>query len=247
MSAHIGQFHILSDVSFTVPKGAVTVLLGRNGAGKTTTLRSIMRFVQPSLQSVRFQGEPLDGLSPWQVARRGIGYVPEDGNIFANLTVEENLRLGVLRNGRTASTKHGPGKSHQEVDVEERIRVATELFPDLGVARHRLAGQLSGGQRQMLAVASVFVDVPQLLLIDEPSKGLSPLFVEKLGEALTQICHQTTVLLVEQNFHLATKIGDTYVLLEDGAVVRTGVMQELADSKELQSRYLGIRVQGKEA
>lgn len=232
MSSDIGQFHILSDIGFQVPKGSVTVLLGRNGAGKTTTLRSVMGYVKPSSGAIRFHGEDITRLSPWQVRKKGIGYVPEDANIFANLSVEENLKMGFLN----------PDKA-----VDAGIARMEELFPDLKAAKHRPAGQLSGGQRQMLAVASVFVDAPELLLIDEPSKGLSPLFVDRLGEALVQISNETTVLLVEQNFYLATKVGDYYVLLEDGQVVGAGPMQELIDSPELQGRYLGIRVQGKEA
>jgi branched-chain amino acid transport system ATP-binding protein len=232
ISADIGQFHILDNLTFSVPEGAVTVILGRNGAGKTTTMRTLMGFIHPSSGRIRFGGQSIDKLAAWQVRQLGIGYVPEDSNIFANLSVEENLKMGVLTKG---------------YDVLAAMESMMELFPDLRAARSRLGGQLSGGQRQMLAVASVLMEPPRLLLIDEPSKGLSPLFVHRLAEALLEIRRKSTILLVEQNFYLAAMVGDYYVLLEDGRVVRHGPMQELVDSPELQGRYLGLRVSGKEA
>lgn len=238
VAADIGQFHILTDVSFVVPKNSVTVLMGRNGAGKTTTLRTIMGYTELSHGSTLLNGSPITKLQPWRVRRRGIGYVPEDGNIFPGLTVEENLQLGVRKGSK--GLKGGKGG-------KDALDEMMTLFPDLRAARHRLAGHLSGGQRQMLAVASVLIDAPELLLIDEPSKGLSPKFVDILGDAMEQIRKRTTVLLVEQNFQLASRIGDFYVLMEDGCVVSTGEMKELIASPDLQGRYLGIRLYKEEA
>lgn len=234
LAADIGQFRILQDVSFTVPEHAITVLLGRNGAGKTTTLRTLMGYLPIRQGDVRFAGQSLAALPTHRRRGRGIGYVPEEGNVFPNLTVEENLKLSV-----GGKEKRG-GAADDSV-----IAVVLNTFPDLKAAWKRPGGTLSGGQRQMLAVASALVQETDCLLIDEPSKGLSPLFVEKLAEVLETVRRKTTILLVEQNFYLASRVGDYFVLIDDGQTVAAGEMTELIHSDTLKQRYLGVRVAGK--
>ncbi|QQE77517.1 ABC transporter ATP-binding protein [Alicyclobacillus sp. SO9] len=226
LSADIGQFSILRDVSFQVPVGSVTVLLGRNGAGKTTTLRTLMGFIPIKSGSVQLFGRPLGQLPPHRVQKAGVAYVPEDNNIFSNLTVEENLRLAA---GRGPLPRDG-------------LEYVLALFPDLRQAYNRLGGTLSGGQRQMLAIASVLMARPKVLLIDEPTKGLSPLFVEKLVTVIQELGRSVTVLLVEQNLYLAEQTGTYYVVLDDGKSIAKGPVHELREDKELQQRALGIRV-----
>lgn len=230
LAADIGQFHILHDISFEVPQNEITVLLGRNGAGKTTTMRTLMGFIPVSTGRISFSGKSLIGVPTHRRRRSGIAYVPEDGNVFANLTVEENIRLAV-----------GKQTSESSAAIERVL----EIFPDLGTAWKRLGGALSGGQRQMLAVASALVQEPTCLLVDEPSKGLSPLFVERLAKAFAALRNRTTILLVEQNFYLASHVGQRFVLIDDGHTVASGLMEELIESDTLKERYLGVRVSGK--
>lgn len=225
VETHIGQFHILQGVSFDVAQGAVTVLLGRNGAGKTTTLRTIMGFLPATCGRIAFKGEPLHGLPPYAIARKGIGYVPEDAALFPELTVAEHVRLAMRSSGEAG---------------EERLAWLLELFPDLKRHWHKRAGHLSGGQKQMLAIAQACVNDNDLLLVDEPSKGLAPIVVEKLMAALAEMKAKTTILLVEQNFWMASGIGDRYYILDNGRVVRGGRMEELADDEALKRKYLGI-------
>ncbi len=225
VSTFIGQFHILQDISLEVPAGEVTVILGRNGAGKTTTLRSIMGLAPATGGTISFMGESLNGLPPYAAARRGIGYVPEDQAVFAVLTVEENLRLAMLRRDRAGN---------------ERLRFVLDIFPDLAQKLKQKGGSLSGGQKQMLAIGRALVHDSRLLLIDEPSKGLAPIMVEKLAGALRQIKDHTTVVLVEQNFNLASAVGERYVIIDDGHTVQQGLMSDLQADQNLQRRYLGI-------
>lgn len=224
--AFIGQFHILQGVSLRVPPGSVTVLLGRNGAGKTTTLRTIMVLVPCRAGSITLEGRRIDRLAPYEVARLGIGYVPEDRGVFTGLTVEENLRLAA----------RGPRRAWR--DRQDRL---LGLFPDLAKAWRRRAGTLSGGQQQMLAIARALVNPNRLLLIDEPSKGLAPQVVRGLTEALAHVKEGTTILLVEQNLAMARALGDRYVILDDGRTVHHGLMADLAADQSLQRNYLGVR------
>lgn len=223
LGAHIGRFHILQGVTFDVPAGETTVLLGRNGAGKTTTLRTIMGLVRATAGSVRLAGRELTGRRPFDIARAGIGYVPEDRDVFATLTVEENLRVA----------ERGGG-------LKKRREFVFDLFPDLARFAHRKAGHLSGGQQQMLAIARALVNDNQLLLIDEPSKGLAPVVIERMAEVLAEISREVTILLVEQNFTMAAKLGKTCVVIDEGRTVYTGPMAELAGDPRLQQRYLGV-------
>lgn len=225
MHTYIGQFHILQGVDLEVPAGEITVILGRNGAGKTTVLRSVMGLAPAGAGILEFMGQSLMGLPPYVVARRGIGYVPENQDIFYDLTVEENLRVAMQKEDRATL---------------QRRDDCLELFPDLKKYYKRKGGTLSGGQKQMLAIARALVNDNKLLLVDEPSKGLAPIIVEKLGEALLEIKKQATVVLVEQNFHLAGSIGDGYYIIDDGRTVCRGPMQQLVSDKQLQQRYLGV-------
>ncbi|WP_047983098.1 ABC transporter ATP-binding protein [Ornithinibacillus californiensis] len=225
VEAYIQQFHILHDISFEVPKGEVTVLLGRNGAGKTTTLRTIMGLNPVSKGSINFKDEEITNLKPHLIANKGIGYVPEDQGIFEDLTVGENLRVAMKR---------------EDKETTERLEWILDLFPDLKKFWKKPGGQLSGGQKQMLAISRAYVNENDLLLIDEPSKGLAPIVVEKVMETILQMKEKTTILLVEQNFMMASKIGDRFYIIDDGQTVHHGQMGELKEDKVLMKKYLGV-------
>ncbi|MBP1948249.1 ABC transporter ATP-binding protein [Virgibacillus litoralis] len=225
VEAYIQQYHILHDISFAVPKGEVTVLLGRNGAGKTTTLRTIMGLNQASKGSIIYNDKQIGQLKTHSIAQQGIGYVPEDQGIFDNLTVGENLKVAI--------------KTEDE-ETTERMEWVLELFPDLKEFWKKPGGQLSGGQKQMLAIARAYVNENELLLIDEPSKGLAPIIVEKVMESIQEMKERTTILLVEQNFLMASKIGDRFYIIDDGQTIHNGQMDELKNDKALMKKYLGI-------
>jgi len=221
----IGQHHILQGVSLRIRPDAVTVLLGRNGAGKTTTMRTIVGLLHPSRGTVRFEGREIHRLPPYEIVRLGVGYVPEGQGIFAGLTVDENLRVATLSESSVS---------------RERLEQIFALFPDIERFRRAPAGTLSGGQKQMLSIARAFVNPNRLLLIDEPSKGLAPIIVEHLVEALRAMKEHATVLLVEQNFAMARALGDWFYLIDDGRTVHSGPMEALVDDAALKKRYLGI-------
>jgi branched-chain amino acid transport system ATP-binding protein len=221
----IGRHHILQGVSLRLRAGEVTALLGRNGAGKTTTLRTIVGLLHPARGTVRFEGRDIQRQPPFDVVRLGIGYVPEGQGILASLTVDENLRVAMRR---------------EDADHRARRDRMLALFPDLARFRHAPAGSLSGGQKQMLAIARAFVNPNRLLLIDEPSKGLAPIVVERLIGALQTVKQETTVLLVEQNFAMAAALADSFSLIDDGRTVHSGSMADLAGDAALKRKYLGI-------
>jgi branched-chain amino acid transport system ATP-binding protein len=226
-SAHtyIGHHHILQGLSFEAKADAVTVLIGRNGAGKSTTLKSIMGILPPSQGKIIYDGAEIQNKKPYEIARLGIGFVPEDMGIFANLTVEENMRVAMLVEDEAAA---------------QRLERTLDMFVDLKKFWRAQAGVLSGGQKQMLAIARAIVNDTSLLLIDEPSKGLAPIIVDSLIEAINQIKAHSVVVLVEQNFYMASCVGDNYYILDDGVVVHSGQMAELVENEDLKSRYLGI-------
>jgi branched-chain amino acid transport system ATP-binding protein len=235
---HIGAYHILHGVNFEVPPGEVTMLLGRNGAGKTTTLRTIMGLWAASQGSITFDGEQIGGsgvgaksaqrLTP-EIAQLGIAYVPENMGIFSDLSVSENMLLAA-RNAR-----------HIDALDTKRLEWLFELFPALKKFWLYPAGKLSGGQKQMLAIARAMVEPRRLLLIDEPSKGLAPSIVQNLISALRELKRtETTVLLVEQNFAMAKALGDHVAVMDDGRVVHRGPMAELAEDEALQHKLLGL-------
>ncbi|WP_428247159.1 ABC transporter ATP-binding protein [Ferrovibrio sp.] len=222
---HIAQYHILHGVDFAVPKGQLTMLLGRNGAGKTTTLRTIMGLWKASQGSVSFAGRDITAMATPDIARAGIAYTPENMGIFADLTVRENLLL---------AARDGDLDPH-------RLKWIFGLFPALEKFWSLAAGSLSGGQKQMLSIARAIVEPRQLLLIDEPTKGLAPAIIMNMISAFREL-KQTgaTILLVEQNFMAAKMLGDTVAVMDDGRIVHRGEMAELAENKDLQQRLLGL-------
>jgi branched-chain amino acid transport system ATP-binding protein len=225
VQTYIDQYHILQGVDLEVEEGKVTVILGRNGAGKTTTLRTIMGLTPPREGKIFFHGEEIQGLPTHVIANKGIGYVPEDQGIFKDLTVEENMKLAI-RKGDNAT--------------RERQEFVLDLFPDLRIAWKRKGGNLSGGQKQMLSIARAFVNDNRLLLIDEPSKGLAPIVVEKVMESILELKKRTTIVLVEQNFLMASGVGDEVFLLDDGHTVFRGTMAEVKGNEDLKKKYLGV-------
>ena len=231
---HIGAYHILHGVDLDVPPGGLAMLLGRNGAGKTTTLRTIMGLWAASSGRVVFAGEAIGGpgtrLATPDIAQRGIAYVPESMGIFGDLSVRENLLLAA-RGARRLD----------DIDTR-RLDWLFGLFPALKKFWLYPAGKLSGGQKQMLAIARAMVEPRRLLLIDEPSKGLAPSIVQNLIGALRELkgSGATTILLVEQNFAVAKALGDTVAVMDDGRVVHRGSMAALAEDEALQQRLLGL-------
>ncbi|MEK5078962.1 ABC transporter ATP-binding protein [Solibacillus sp. FSL W7-1436] len=221
----ISQYHILQGINFEAKAGEVSVLLGRNGAGKTTTLRTIMGLTPASKGAVHFDGKDITKMTPYDIANSGIGYVPEDQGIFGQLTVEENMKVAI--------------RKETDATLQKQAYIL-ELFPDLKKFWKKQGGNLSGGQKQMLAMARAFVNDSKLLLIDEPSKGLAPIVIEKVMEAITEMKKHTSIVLVEQNFMMASKIGDTFTLIDDGRTVQSGEMQGLIEDEQLKRKYLGI-------
>lgn len=218
----IGQFHILQGVTVEVPKGSIVALLGRNGAGKTTTLKSILGLTSPSHGQVLLNGVEIQGERSFDIAAMGIGYVPEHRAIFRDLSVEENLQIAERKKG----------------DLENKENLIFDLFPDLKRLIHLQGDHLSGGQQQMLAIARALVPDNQVLLIDEPTEGLAPVIIEQMMEAIRQLSAETTVLLVEQNFIVASHLAESYVIIEEGRSVRHGKMKDLVEDQETIRRYL---------
>ena len=226
---HIGAYHILHGVDFAVPEGQVTMLLGRNGAGKSTTLRTIMGLWQASAGDLRFQGRSIKGVATPDIAGLGLAYVPETMGIFTDLTVKENMVLAA-RQARNAD----------ELDTV-RLEWIFDLFPALKKFWLYPAGKLSGGQKQMLAVARAICEPRALILIDEPSKGLAPSIINNLIAAFRELkAQKTTILLVEQNFMMAKALGDQVAVMDNGRVVHRGAMRELAEDETMQQRLLGL-------
>jgi len=225
VNTHIGQYHILQGVDFAVERNSLTMLLGRNGAGKTTCLRTIMGLWRASAGAVRYDGRDITRTPTPDVARLGIAYVPENMGIFAGLTVQENLRLAA-RSG--------------EPDAK-RLDWIFGLFPAMKTFWNALAGNLSGGQKQMLAIARAIVEPRRLLLVDEPTKGLAPAIIANMVEAFKELKRtDTTILVVEQNFNFARSLGDAVAVMDAGRIVHTGRMDALAADSALQTRLLGL-------
>ena len=225
IETYIDQYHILQGVTCEVKRGEVTVLLGRNGAGKTTTLRTIMGLNPASKGVIEWNGEPIHRYPTYTIAQKGIGYVPEDQGIFPILTVEENIKVAIKK---------------EDQETSERQEYILNLFPDLKKYWKRHGGLLSGGQKQMLSIARAYVNNNKLLLIDEPSKGLAPIMVEKVMESILQMKEKTTIVLVEQNFMMASTIGDHFYIIDDGKTVQNGPMNLLRENEEMRRKYLGI-------
>ncbi|WP_062407780.1 ABC transporter ATP-binding protein [Limnohabitans sp. 63ED37-2] len=226
---HIGAYHILHGVDLVVPRGELTMLLGRNGAGKTTTLRTIMGLWQASQGCISFGGEDITALNTPAIAQKNIAYVPENMGIFSDLTVKENMLLAAR------SAQHAA-----QMD-EARLQWIFKLFPAVEKFWNHPAGKLSGGQKQMLAVSRAIVEPRDLLIIDEPSKGLAPAIIQNMIEAFQQLkASGVTILLVEQNIHFAQQLGDTVAVMDNGRVVHSGRMQALAEDTALQQSLLGL-------
>jgi len=223
--AYYGDSHVLRGVSLSVPDGEVVGLLGRNGAGKTTTLLTIMGYVHCREGAITYQGERLDGLHPYRIARRGIGFVPQERRIFPSLTVRENLTVGERRIGR----------SHWSLDD------VLNIFPNLRERQKHLGSHLSGGEQQMLAIARVLMLNPSLLLLDEPSEGLAPLVVDKIVHVLREVKDRgLPILLIEQNLSTALKLADRHYILSKGEICFCGTSQQLESDEAVKKQYLGV-------
>ena len=225
---HVGRYHILQGVDLSVPEGETTMLLGRNGAGKTSTLRTIMGLWQASAGEISLAGRRIERSLTPDIARRGIGYVPESMAVFADLTVKENLVLAA-----------------RDAPLDDaRLEWIFGFFPALRKFWLSRAGLLSGGQKQMLSIARAIVEPRRLLLIDEPTKGLAPAIVASLIECLKEIKRRgATILLVEQNFHAARELGDSVLVMDNGTIVHRGAMAALAADVSLQEHLLGLSLE----
>jgi branched-chain amino acid transport system ATP-binding protein len=220
LHVHLGEAHVLQGVSFDVPEGGVTALLGRNGVGKTTTLRALMGLVERR-GTIELDGRDVTGAATHRIVRRGVGYVPEDRDVFTGLTVAENLRLA-------------------ERDANPRYDLVYEIFPELEERANQRAGTLSGGQQQMVAIARALLNDNRVLLVDEPTKGLAPALVAEVARVLERLAELTTVLLVEQNLGVVRRIARDAIVLDQGRVVHTGAAQELLAQPQLVKRLLSV-------
>jgi branched-chain amino acid transport system ATP-binding protein len=220
LHVYLGESHILQGIDFDVAEGGVTALLGRNGVGKTTTLRALMGLVDRRGR-ITLTGDDVTATPTHKIVRRGVGYVPEDRDVFAGLTVDENLRLA-------------------ERDTEPRYELVYDLFPELKQRGKQLAGTLSGGQQQMVAIARALLNDNRLLLVDEPTKGLAPLLVAEVARVLERVAELATVLLVEQNLGVVQRVARDAVVLDTGRVVHVGPAKELLADKPMVHRMLGV-------
>lgn len=230
VSTHYGSVHALKSVTFTAERGKITTVIGANGAGKSTLLRTISALVKPASGSIQWSSKELVGQSPENIVRNGIAHVPEGHAVISQLTVEENIAMGSLFRRRKNKS-----------DVRSATDEMFELFPRLKERRDQVAGSLSGGERQMLAISRALVSRPELLLLDEPSLGLAPLVVEQIIHTINELCRKTglTVLLVEQNANTALNVADHGVLLALGEVVADRPASELMADTSLRAAYLG--------
>jgi branched-chain amino acid transport system ATP-binding protein len=224
---YIGVFYIIQGVSFEADKNKATVLLGRNGAGKTTLLRTIMGMTPPKSGEIIFKGEEITRLPTYKIAQMGISYIPSRRRIFGRLSVEENLKLAFRS---------------QERLFEDRLKFVLDIFPDFKGTLKMKARNLSGGQQKMLLIACAIISKNQLLLIDEPSEGLSPILVKRFTDIFVKLKEEVSMILVEQNFRLAREIGDVCYILDMGKIVHHGLMKEIEKDKELLKRHLGISI-----
>jgi len=227
VDTYYGLAHILSELSLEVTRGEVVALLGRNGAGKSTTMKTAVGLVRPARGSVRFLDQEIGGLEPFEIARAGVGYVPEDRRIFSDLTVLENLEVG----------RQSPREGYPAW-TEDRV---FELFPSLGRMRNRRGGQMSGGEQQMLTIARTLMGNPALILLDEPSEGLAPVVVEQMAQAIKDLkCEGLTVLLSEQNLYFAALVSDRAYIIEKGRKRYEGTMDDLSRKPEIREAYLTV-------
>ncbi len=227
LDAYYGRAHILQGVSFSMQRGEVLALMGRNGAGKSTTMKAVMGLVPPAGGSVSFEGQRVDGREPFEIARMGIGYVPEDRRVFSELTVMENL-----------SVAQRPARADAPHWTPERLFA---LFPNLGRMRDRPGGAMSGGEQQMLTIARTLMGNPRLVLLDEPSEGLAPVIVEEMARTILALKSEgLTVLISEQNLHFAGNVADRAAIIEKGIIRFTGTMDELKADEAVRAQYLSV-------
>lgn len=227
LHAHYGRAHILSDVALEVGAGEVAVLLGRNGAGKSTTMKAIMGLVRPSAGRIAFLGRDIAGREPFEIARLGLGYVPEERRIFSDLSVMENLEVG-----------RRPTRDGVPAWTPERLFA---LFPSLGAMRDRPGGRMSGGEQQMLTIARTLMGNPRLVLLDEPSEGLAPVVVERMAEAIRSLkAEGLSILLSEQNLHFAQAVSDRAIIIEKGRIRWQGTIPALLAAEEVREQYLSV-------
>ncbi|MDP3410442.1 ABC transporter ATP-binding protein [Bosea sp. (in: a-proteobacteria)] len=227
LDAYYGRAHILQGVSFSMQRGEVLALMGRNGAGKSTTMKAVMGLVPPAGGSVSFEGQRVDGREPFEIARMGIGYVPEDRRVFSELTVMENL-----------SVAQRPARADAPHWTPERL---FSLFPNLGRMRDRPGGAMSGGEQQMLTIARTLMGNPRLVLLDEPSEGLAPVIVEEMAKTILALKSEgLTVLISEQNLHFAGNVADRAAIIEKGIIRFTGTMDELKADEAVRAQYLSV-------
>jgi branched-chain amino acid transport system ATP-binding protein len=226
METYYGESHIIKDLSLIVTEGEIVTLIGRNGAGKTTTLRSIMGLTPPRSGEIKFRGQIINGLQPFELTKMGIGFVFEDRRIFPDLTVRDNLEIAVIHR-----------QTRQKQWTVERV---FEVFPVLKKLEKSKGMHLSGGEQQMLAIARTLMGNSTLLLLDEPCEGLAPLIVKSLGELMEQIRKEITILLAEQNVKFALNLADRGYLIEKGSIRYEGTTEELRSNREVQERFLGV-------
>jgi branched-chain amino acid transport system ATP-binding protein len=225
LDAYYGRAHILAGVGFSLAQGEVLALIGRNGAGKSTTLEAVMGLVRPAAGEIRFEGRRIDGLAPYRIARLGIGWVPEERRVFAELSVRENLAVG-----------RQPARPGLAAWTEARLFA---LFPNLAELQGRPAGRISGGEQQMLTIARTLMGNPRLVLLDEPSEGLAPKIVEEMAATVRALKREgVAVLLSEQNLHFARLVADRATIIEKGRIRWEGSMEALARDAAVQSEYL---------
>lgn len=227
LHARYGRAHILDDVSLEVTAGEVVVLLGRNGAGKSTTMKAIMGLVRPSAGRVLFGGRDIAGMEPFEIARLGLGYVPEERRIFTELTVAENLEVG-----------RRPASAGLRAWTPDRLFA---LVPSLAAMRGRPGGRMSGGEQQMLTIARTLMGNPRLVLLDEPSEGLAPVVVERMAEAIRALKGEgLSILLSEQNLHFARLVSDRATIIEKGRIRWTGTLDALMAAEGVREQYLSV-------
>lgn len=229
LNAWYGTAHILFDMSFTVGRGEVVALMGRNGAGKSTTMKAVMGLLPRRSGTVRFNGRDVSSLKPFEIARLGMGFTPEDRRIFSDLTVLENLDVGV----------QPPRDLAAGAPANWTVDAVFELFPNLAELRHRRGGHMSGGEQQMLTIARTLMGNPLVILLDEPSEGIAPVIVERIADTIVQLKRSgLSILLSEQNVGFAEAVSDRAYMLEKGQIRWAGTMAELAANAEVQRDYL---------
>ncbi|WP_366132755.1 ABC transporter ATP-binding protein [uncultured Ferrovibrio sp.] len=227
LNTYYGRAHILSDLSLEARRGEVVVLLGRNGAGKSTTMKSVIGLVAAARGTIEFEGERIDNLAPYRIARLGLGYVPEERRIFTELSVMENLEVG-RQSPRDGAPTWTPDRLF-------------ELFPNLGRMKDRPGGRMSGGEQQMLTIARTLMGNPRLILLDEPSEGLAPVIVEQMAKTILQLkAEGLTVLLSEQNLHFSQMVADRAYIIEKGRIRYQGTMAELSADAAVREQYLSV-------